>query len=153
MKFLKVFLALFCVATLTQCNKTPDLKFTSINYIDGNEIKSVEIGEGKKTVIHFYASWCGDCRREMPDANNVLYNAPDDVRIYYLTDDSSEKKEAMEKKYSIPFPTYNLEGSINDVGVVYLPLTYFIDENGQQVLAQAEQIDWHSNEIKTFLGY
>ncbi len=153
MKLHSLLLGLLCVAMFTACNKTPDMKFTSITYLDGDETKAVQIGDGKKTVIHFYASWCGDCRREMPDANDLLSNAPDDVRVYYFTDDTPEKKEAMEKKYNIPFPTYQLSGSLRDIGIIYIPLTYFIDENGQQVMAQAEQIDWQSNEIKTFLGY
>jgi thiol-disulfide isomerase/thioredoxin len=153
MKFSVILVGCFCVAMLTQCNKTPDMDFSSIEYTDGGETKSVEVGNGQKTVVHFYASWCGDCKREMPDANEVLSNAPEGMRIYYLTDDSPERKLAMEEKYNIPFPTYQLKGSLKSAGAHFIPLTYFIDENGKQVIAQAEQIDWHSDEIKTFLGY
>lgn len=154
MKFLKLSLIFIGVAMLTGCNKTPDLKFANIEFInaDGN-VEVVKIGEGKKTVVHFFASWCGDCRREMPDANRMLSGAPDDVRVYYLTDESGDKKKFMEEKYQIPFPTYTLKESLRDNGIVYIPLNYFIDEDGQQVIAQAEKIDWDSKEIKTFLGY
>ena len=138
---------------LSSCNKTPDLDFSQIQYLDGGDLKSVEIGNGKKTVVHFFASWCGDCRREMPDANEVLSKAGENVRIYYLTDDSPERMAQMSKKYNIPFETYQVNKSLKTVGVYYIPLTYFIDENGKQVIAQAEQINWHSKEIKSFLGY
>ncbi len=138
---------------LSGCNKTPDLKFSNINYLDSGNEKAVEIGNGKKTVVHFYASWCGDCRREMPDANQVLSEAdPSKVRIYYLTDDTPDRMAKMNKKYNIPFDTYQLSGTLKDAGVHYIPLTYFIDENGSQIIAQAEQIDWHSDEIKNFLN-
>jgi len=138
---------------LAGCNKTPDMAFSNISYLEDEEIKNVIIGEGKKTVIHFYASWCGDCRREMPDANTILSQSPEEIRVYYLTDDNAQKKAMMEEKYQIPFPTYELSKSLKENGINYIPLTYFIDENGKQVIAQAEQIDWHSQEIKTFLGY
>lgn len=146
-------LLIFLVFILTQCNKTPDLSFDNIEYLDGNEVKNIEVGNGKKTVVHFYASWCGDCKREMPDANSVLSKAGDDVRIYYLTDDTPERMAKMNKKYNIPFNTFQVNKSLKNVGIHYIPLTYFIDENGKQIIAQAEQIDWHSKEIKTFLGY
>lgn len=149
-----VLLGFFCVAMLTRCNKTPDLDFSSIQFInESGEVESVVVGDGKKTVIHFFASWCGDCRREMPDANKLLSEAPDDIRVYYFTDDTGTRKAAMEEKYNIPFTTYTLSGSLKDNGVHYIPLNYFIDENGKQVIAQAEKIDWNSTEIKNFLGY
>lgn len=145
---------LFCAVLIIQCNKTPDLQFTNIKFInEKGEVEAVEVGNGKKTVIHFFASWCGDCRREMPDANKMLSGSPDNVRVYYLTDDKGERKAGMEKKYNIPFPTYTLDGSLKDNGIRYIPLNYFIDENGKQVIAQAEKIDWASAEIKNFLGY
>lgn len=136
---------------LSSCEKTPHLDFSQIQYLDGGELKSVEIGKGKKTVVHFFASWCSDCRREMPDANEVLSKAGENFRIYYLTDDSPERIAQMSKKYKIPFETYQINKSLKNVGVYYIPLTYFIDENGKQIIAQAEQINWHSKEIKLFL--
>tara|TARA_B100000768_G_scaffold182052_1_gene208913 strand:+ start:15718 stop:16182 length:465 start_codon:yes stop_codon:yes gene_type:complete len=136
---------------LSSCEKTPHLDFSQIKYLDGGELKSVEIGKGKKTVVHFFASWCSDCRREMPDANEVLSKAGENFRIYYLTDDSPERIAQMSKKYKIPFETYQINKSLKNVGVYYIPLTYFIDENGKQIIAQAEQINWHSKEIKLFL--
>ena len=141
------------VLLLSDCNKTPDLDFSQIQYLDGAEIKSIEVGSGKKTVVHFFASWCGDCKREMSHANEVLSKAGENVRIYYLTDDSPERMAQMSRKYQIPFKTYQVNKSLKNVGVYYIPLTYFIDENGKQIIAQAEQIDWHSQEIKSFLGY
>ena len=136
---------------LSSCEKTPHLDFSQIQYLDRGELKSVEIGKGKKTVVHFFASWCSDCRREMPDANKVLSKAGENFRIYYLTDDSPERMAQMSKKYKIPFETYQINKSLKNVGVYYIPLTYFIDENGKQIIAQAEQTNWHSKEIKLFL--
>lgn len=153
MNVFKVLVFIFCLVFTFGCNKTPDLAFSQIEYLDDGLVKQIEIGKGKKTVVHFYASWCGDCRREMPDANKMLSEAPEDVRVYYLTDDSPEKMEAMNKKYSIPFNTYRVNESLKQVGVTYIPLTYFIDENGKSEFAEVEQIDWHSDKIKTFLGY
>jgi len=153
MKLLRLVLLLTSVAMLTQCNKTPDLTFSNIEYIADGEIQKIETGGGKKTVVHFYASWCGDCKREMPDANKMLSEAPDDIRIYYLTDDTPERMAAMNKKFGIPFDTYQVNQSLKNVGVHYIPLTYFINENGKSEFAEAEQIDWHSDRIKKFLGY
>ena len=153
MRSLLIFTLFLGVLLLSNCNKTPDLDFSQIQYLDGAEIKSIELGSGKKTVVHFFASWCGDCKREMPDANEVLSKAGENVRIYYPTDDSPERMAQMSRKYQIPFKTYQVNKSLKNVGVYYIPLTYFINENGKQIIAQAEQIDWHSQEIKSFLGY
>jgi len=73
MRRIQIFVFMACTVLLIQCDKTPDLTFSSIEYLDENGVvRNVEIGGGKKTVIHFFASWCGDCKREMPDANKLL---------------------------------------------------------------------------------
>ncbi len=156
MKLFRIVAALFIsVAMFNQCDfyYKPDLEFNTINYLDQGTTRSVETGNGQKTVIHFYASWCGDCRREMPDANKVLSEAPGDIRIYYLTDDNPQRMANMTKKYNIPFTPYQLENGLKDIGVNAIPLTYFIGEDGKIEFAESEHTDWNSDKIKTFLGY
>jgi len=44
----------------------PDLAFT-----DGGRRLSVSTLRGKAVILHFWGSWCGPCRREMPDLQRL----------------------------------------------------------------------------------
>lgn len=106
---------------------------------DGNEVKLSNFA-GKPIVLNFWASWCGPCQMEMPDFEEMYATYGHEVNFVMvnMTDGSQETVESatafiMEKGYT--FPVYydtKMEGAYF-YSVYSLPMTYFIDVNGNVV--------------------
>ena len=121
--------------TASQAQAVPD--FTVTDY-DGNEVKLSDYF-GKPIVLNFWASWCYYCTKEMPDLNEA-YKTQKDVQFLMvnMTDGSRETISAA-KKYiesnGFGFPVFFDTKALaaNAYSVSSLPVTYFIDKNGNLV--------------------
>ena len=106
---------------------------------EGNEHKLSDF-EGKPVILNFWASWCGPCKSEMPDFEEVYLEYKD--RLHFLmvnlTDGHQEtiasaQQLITEKGYT--FPVYfdtKLEAA-NAYYVYSIPQTFFIDKDGNLV--------------------
>ena len=92
---------------------------------------------GKPLVLNFWASWCGPCKNEMPDFDEVYQQRKDEVTFFMVnvTDGSQETLESAqayvkEQGFSLPiFYDTQMEASIA-YSVSGLPTTFFIDAEG-----------------------
>lgn len=89
---------------------------------------------GRRTVLVFFASWCGPCRRELPEVERYAASAPDDVSIVGVAaNDSPSAAAAFLDRLGITIPAVSDEdGSITSsvFGFGTLPETVFIDSDG-----------------------
>ena len=113
----------------------------------GNEVKLSDF-QGKPVVLNFWASWCGPCKSEMPDFDEVYGEYGEEVQFMMvnLTDGSRETVETAtefveEQGYSFPvyFDTQS-QGAIA-YGVMAIPTTYFIDAQGNAVARAMSALD------------
>ena len=117
---------------------TPAPDFTVLDY-DGKEVK-LSAFKGKPVVLNFWASWCGPCKSEMPDFNEIYQEYKDQIcfMMVNLTDgtqETMEKAKAYVDGQGYSFPVYfdtKSEGAIA-YGVYSIPTTFFIDANGDVV--------------------
>ncbi|MEG1757574.1 MAG: TlpA disulfide reductase family protein [Oscillospiraceae bacterium] len=113
--------------------KAPDIVLIDT---DGNETKLSSL-QGKPVVLNFWASWCGPCKGEMPDFQNVYDEYKDKVNFVMLnlTDGSRETVEsasALINEMGYTFPIYfdsNGEGA-QKYSISGIPTTFIIDSNG-----------------------
>lgn len=117
-------------------NLVPDFTVTDA---DGNEVKLSDYF-GKPIVLNFWASWCGPCKREMPDFESIYQELGEDVEFMMVnvTDGSRETRDSAAEFIAgegYTFPVYydsQLEAA-TAYGVYSIPSTYFIDAEGYAV--------------------
>ena len=104
---------------------------------EGQEVKLSDFF-GKPVVVNFWATWCGYCKQEMPDFQEVYEEYKDQVHFLMIqsTDGSRETKEMgeayiQEEGYS--FPVYYDENreAVYVYSVYSLPTTILLDAEGR----------------------
>jgi len=119
---------------LEDINKAPDFTLTAMN--DSNYTLSKL--EGKVVLINFWATWCGPCRMEIPEFNE-LYNNYYEKGLEILGISVSDNKKQLKnftKSFAVDYPL--LYGSAKDMnkvmrdydGVYAVPSSFLIGKNG-----------------------
>ena len=109
-------------------------QFTDFAAPDGKKL-SEYAGTGKYTLVDFWASWCGPCRREIPNIKKLYdkYNGKMNFVGVAVWDKPDDTRKAMQE-LQIPWPV--LEGGQNwtmptDLyGISGIPHIMLIDPNG-----------------------
>lgn len=104
------------------------------------------------TLLHFWATWCAPCRRELPRLGRLAQEAQN-VRVVAVSD---EPWSALEAHFSPgPVPPWIARDSAGELahtlGVGPLPDTYLIDVTGVARRRVAGSIDWTSPPIRTWV--
>ncbi len=106
---------------------------------DGNAVHLSDYF-GKPIVLNFWASWCGPCKMEMPDFNEMYLELGDEVHFLMVnvTDGAQEtfaSASAFVEDSGYAFPVlYDMDQTAAYVYAVYsLPTTYFIDAEGYAI--------------------
>ena len=103
---------------------------------DGNQVKLSDYF-GKPIVVNFWASWCGPCKNEMPNFEEVYLDLGDEVQFLMvnLTDGSRETQEDAEayiksQGYTMPvFYDKDMDATVA-FAIFSVPQSYFIDADG-----------------------
>lgn len=103
------------------------------------------VGNKKVVLINFWATWCGPCRREIPDLTALKKQFEGkDVEILGLTVEEPDKQamvEAFAKQFSINYPLgfapqeiFMLFNASNGADPRYpIPQSFIFDKNGKLV--------------------
>lgn len=117
----------------------PDFTLTDIN---GHSV-SLRDFQGRKVVLVFWASWCPDCRAEVP-ALKELQAKSDPRKVAFVAVSFDRTKEAWEKYVNDNEMTGvqlfesapRKESFVNDAyHVKWIPSLYLIDEKGKVALS------------------
>ena len=105
---------------------------------DGKKYKLSDL-KGNVVILNFWATWCGPCRMEIPDFNELYLEHKDDgfVILGISTSDTKDMLENFLKSYKMEYPV--LYGSTTDInqisnnygGIVALPTSVLVGRQGQ----------------------
>lgn len=90
--------------------------------------------KGKKVILNFWATWCPPCVKEMPLLQEA-YNKEKNKGVEFIGINYNESYERINKFISDHRITFTIliDNDLKismDYGVIGLPLTFFIDQNG-----------------------
>lgn len=116
---------------LTLGEPAPDFALVSVRA--QNEVIRLSSFRGKAVVVNFYASWCGPCRRELPDFEILAREFADNVAFIAVNvQESHSNALRILDETGATFPA--VLDSNGDVARRYglrgLPSTYVLDASG-----------------------
>jgi thiol-disulfide isomerase/thioredoxin len=121
----------------------PKINFNDLHLIGLNgQPASISDFSGKKLVITFGASWCGNCHDELRDILKVKQTGYPDVEFVVISDEPLEKVIAFKNRYDFPCTFLKMEGSFNSVGVQSIPTTYIMNRRQEVMKDAVGYIDW-----------
>ena len=119
--------------------KVPDF---TVYDLEGNAVSLYDCLD-KPVVLNFWATWCGPCQMEMPFFDKMYQQYSNQVTFLMVnvTDGSRDTVESVTSFYKdsgYTFPIYfdtTLEAAMT-YGAYSIPLTFFIDTEGQLLYNQ-----------------
>ena len=115
----------------------PEFELNSMDQ-DGKKYKLSDL-KGKVVILNFWATWCGPCRMEIPDFNELYLENKDKglIILGISTDDTKRGLTNFLKSYKVEYPI--LFGSNKQIskisneygGIRALPTSIIIDANGE----------------------
>ena len=118
-------------------NYAPDFSIPSIH----DSTYTLSELRGKVVILNFWATWCGPCRLEIPDFNE-LYSKQKDNGLEILGISISDNKKALKnfsKSYRVDYPLLfdsprNMDKITRSYGGVYaVPTSYIIGRKGNVI--------------------
>ncbi len=117
---------------VSESDKLPDFTLKSLT---GDEVNLRQLEGQKVVVVNFWATWCGPCRHEIPDFNDV-YSRYRDRGVEFLGIAVDESPETVLPEFLQDHPiSYPILLGSPDLtfryGVRGLPTTFIIDRAGK----------------------
>lgn len=122
-------------------DKIPEFTLTAN---DGKPFSSTEL-LGKRSVIYFFITTCGDCKKVTPVMQGLWEKVSDDDNYKMVIVNRGESTDTIEEYFTsngITAPYYldQLKETYNKFAEKYVPRVYIVDENGV--------VEWMTTEEK-----
>jgi len=100
-------------------------------------------------LVSYFQSWCGDCRRELPEitALQKVAGGSDFLKIILISDESWDKINIVKNIANNPDILFlQSQESLKSIGIRRFPTTYLLDKDGKAMKAETEGIYWNTSE-------
>lgn len=109
----------------------------TLEKLSGGTISLAEYKGRKPVVLDFFATWCPNCRRDVPKLNSLYEKYKDQVEVIGidLHEDESTVRKFVER-YGVTFPVVIDSGKVaQNYGVRYTNFHVLIDKDGNAIKA------------------
>ena len=117
-----------------------------ISDLNNNEI-DVSLFYGKKTIVNYWATWCGPCIKEMPEIENLQKQLHEKMNFILVSDEETQKILDFEKEKNFNLTFYKSLKSNEIAGVFSLPTSHIYDEKGKKIKTIIGLTKWDSDEF------
>ena len=122
---------------LGDINKAPDFTLTAMN----DSMYTLSKLEGKVVLINFWATWCGPCRMEIPEFNEMhkSYHEKGLAILGISVSDNKKQLKNFAKSFAVDYPLLyggarEMNKIMKDYGGVYaVPSSFLVGKNGNIV--------------------
>ncbi len=118
-------------------NRAPDFAWRDGN---GRRLRFSELARNRVVLLNFWATWCGPCRREIPDLIELHRELPPDRFLLLGVSldqgaNAQEKVRAFLESRNVPYLNVLGDVRLADAygNIMAIPTTFIIDANGRIV--------------------
>ncbi len=98
--------------------------------------------KGKKVVLSFSASWCGNCIREMNALKKIKDTEMQGIEIVIIDDEPMETVVSFKEYSEYPFTFLKLDQTFPSIGINSIPVTYFYNAKQELTGNELGEINW-----------
>lgn len=148
--------AFLVVLFFSACLQPANIKIAQINAkdLEGNELDWKKY-EGKTLFVHFWATWCKDCLKELPDLKGAYeeLSAEDKQKIgmIFLSDEDTSRLNVFLRTNPMPFDVYQLQVESQKLGIEYIPQTHVFSSDGKTLTARIGSNKWTKQKLMGFI--
>jgi thiol-disulfide isomerase/thioredoxin len=105
------------------------------------------------TIVHFYASWCGPCLKELPEIK-AFKETPlgQKINFVFITEDKESVVKTFRERYG--FNIYRVN-KLKEANIYSIPVSYLLNSNHEVVKSDLGSWNWKEekfkNEISTLI--
>lgn len=127
----------------------PTLDISKLNLVDlKGEAFDFKSLKGKKTMVCFSASWCGNCINEMNALMRIKNTELQDVEIVIIDDEPMENVINFKTRKNYPFTFLKLNQPFPNIRINSIPVTYFYNKNLELKNDEVGEIEWLDPSIR-----
>ena len=128
---------LFSLLCLSLQTRAVDYELPDLN----DQMQSMDKYKGKWVVVNYWATWCGTCKKELPDLISLHEDNKDgDIAVVGINFEmiSPDRLKSFVEQYAIPYPILRTQPvPMTPLGPVpALPATYIVDPSGKVVAGE-----------------
>lgn len=125
-----------CIADAAEREPAPTLPGPELGGDEGDEL-TVAGFEGQPLVVNFWGSWCGPCRVEQPELNDVAERFDDEAAFLGVNvTDATADARAYQAEFDVPYPSIfdpngRFAAEFGGIGPNVMPSTLVLDADGR----------------------
>lgn len=134
----------------TQSRTAPVIELTDIHLTP----VALNNFQGQITLVHFWATWCSPCLKEMPELQDLSETyRHKGLRVVAIAADSHEevKKFLTKNNTKLDIMVDQYGSALRDYKVKAFPSSYLIDHNGELQFVAIGPVDWLSENTRKLI--